>query len=758
MENKKFLRVHELAKKLGVSSKEILEIAKSKNIAIKSVLANVDENFLKVIEDYYKAKAIQKPVSKEVEISEKNALAESQTIPTTKDKQVMEEKPKTIVDETFDRYKVIKPKEANRIAVQPKYYKFKKFPRTEEQRPIRKYPGKIIEKPRKDRRGYIEESIEIKKEPKVEEKEKITVTLPVTLKEISNIFGIKVPILVKKLIEHKIFATINDFLDEDVITLLAIEFNKEVECKQQDDSDNKILQELESEVEEDEKTLLVPRPPVVVVMGHVDHGKTTLLDRIRKTNVASTEAGFITQHIGAYCAELNGKKIIFLDTPGHEAFTSMRARGVNVTDIAVIVIAADDGVMPQTIEAIDHAKAANVPIVIAINKIDKPNANPRRVKLQLSKLNILPEEWGGNTPFIELSALTGEGIERLIDTLHLQAEIMNLKFNPKRKATGIVLESQLSKATGALATLIIRNGTMYKGDLIVCDTVYGKLRNMWDDRGISLDKADCSTPVRVTGFHSLLPVGAKFYVVDNLDLAKRAASIHLERKRRLERAEKKSISLQSISKDIAEKKIKSLKIVLKTDVQGSAEVLKCALTNLSTNEVKVDIVHCGVGSVNESDVLLAYVSHGIILGFNVDIDSRASESMREKGVEVKIYNVIYQLIEEIKNVLSGMLEPEKVENKIGSAYVKALFKLHKIGTVAGCEVKDGKITRDSKIKVYRNSSLIHEGNIESLKRFRDDVKEVTAGFECGIRIAGFDDIQVGDIIEAYEIKFIPRKV
>ena len=517
-----------------------------------------------------------------------------------------------------------------------------------------------------------------------------------------------------------------------------------------------VIEELLKEEEEDESTM-VSRPPVVCVMGHVDHGKTSLLDAIRKTNVTRGEAGGITQHIGAYVVDINGQKITFLDTPGHEAFTAMRMRGANSTDIAVLVVAADDGVMPQTVEAISHAKAAGVEIIVAINKIDKPSANIERVKQELSEYELIPEDWGGTTPFVPVSAKTGEGIDDLLEMILLTAEVSELKANPNRAARGLVIEAQLDKGKGPVATILVQKGTLHVGDFIAAGACNGKVRAMMDDKGRRVKQAGPSTPVEILGLGDVPNAGEVLMSFENDKEAKNfAAAFVSENKNRLLEETKGKLSLDNLFDQIQASDLKELPIIVKADVQGSVEAVKQSLVKLSNDEVVVRVIHGGVGAVNESDVSLAATSNAIIIGFNVRPDTTAKQLAEQEGVDLRLYRVIYQAIEDVEAAMKGMLDPVYEEKIIGHAEVRQIFKASAIGNIAGSYVLDGVFTRGCKVRITREGELIYEGALASLKRFKDDVKEVKAGFECGLVFEGFDKMKEFDVVEAYIMVEVPR--
>jgi translation initiation factor IF-2 len=586
-------------------------------------------------------------------------------------------------------------------------------------------------------------------------KRQTRIALPpsITVGELAEKLGVGSAEVIKSLMTMGILATINQEIDFDAASLVADEHGFDVEPLEQQEA-----REFGIEDVQDAPEALKPRPPVVTVLGHVDHGKTSLLDAIRQTNVTAQEAGGITQHIGAYQVELGGRKITFIDTPGHEAFTAMRARGAQVTDIAVLVVAADDGVMPQTVEAINHARAAKVPIVVAINKIDKANAQPDRVKQELAQQGLVPEEWGGDTVTVEISALRKQGIQELLEMILLVADMRELKANPDRAAKGTVIEARLDKGRGPVATVLVEKGTLRVGDAIVAGEVSGKVRAMVDDQGKSVDVAGPSMPVEVLGFSEVPQAGDVLHVVPEDKLAKQLAARRSERKRAEEAQGARSVSLEALFGKIREGEVKELNLIIKADVQGSVEALRRSLENLSTDEVKVNVIHSGVGAITESDVMLASTSGAIIIGFQVRPDVNARKMAERDGVDIRLYRIIYDATSDVKSAMEGLLEPEKREVTVGKADVMATFRVPKIGVVAGCKVSEGKISRDSLVRVIRDNVVVHEGRIESLKRFKDDVSEVAAGYECGIGIAGFQDIREGDLIEAFKVEETRREL
>ncbi len=572
----------------------------------------------------------------------------------------------------------------------------------------------------------------------------------IALKVLSEKIGVTAAEITKRLFKEGIMKTINDSVDFDTAAYIADEFGVELELKL-DKTAEDVLSEGFVEDADDPSTL-EGRPPVVTVMGHVDHGKTSLLDRIRKTNVTAGEAGGITQHIGAYQVSVGGKQLTFLDTPGHAAFTAMRARGTQATDIAVLVVAADDGIMPQTVEAINHAKAANVPIIVAVNKIDKPEANIEKVKTGLTEHGLLPEEWGGDVMICPISAKTGVGVDKLLESIELLAEIKDLKANPNRKAKGVVIEAKLDQSKGPIATILVQNGTLKVSDPVIVGTVTGKIRAMIDDKGRRITSAGPSMPVSIMGLDEVPNAGDVLFAVEQEKLLKQVAEERKNKERENMIKSSQKVSLDDVFNKISEGEMKGLNIIVKADVQGSVEAVRESMEKLSNEEVKVNVIHSAVGAINDSDVMLAESSHAIIIGFNVRPDSNAKQSAERSGVDVKLYRVIYEAIEDVQNALKGMLAPKFTEVYLGKAEVREVFKISGVGQVAGCYVTEGKIMRSGKLRIYRSDIMICEGNVLQLKRFKDDVKEVGQGFECGISIEKFNDIKVGDFIECYQVE------
>ncbi len=555
--------------------------------------------------------------------------------------------------------------------------------------------------------------------------------------------------VVRCLIKNGVMASLSDVIDFDTAAIIAMDLGCKVEREVVVTIEERLIDDSEDKPED-----LVPRAPVVVVMGHVDHGKTSLLDYIRKANVVSGEAGGITQHIGAYRVEVNGNPITFLDTPGHEAFTSMRARGAMVTDVAILVVAADDGIMPQTVESINHAKAAKIPIVVAINKMDVPGANPEKIKQQLTEYELVPEEWGGDTIICPISAKTGEGIQNLLEMVVLTAEMLELKANPNRAAKGAVIEARLDKGRGPVTTLLVQNGTLHQGDVIIAGTSVGRVRVMVNDAGARITEAGPSVPVEIMGMSEVPNAGDTFNAVADERMARELAEQRKDEQKQASSAAQRKVSLEDLFSQIQQGEIKDLNIIVKADVKGSAEAIKSSLEKLSNEEVRVQVIHSGVGAINESDVMLAATSAAIIVGFNVRPDAAARDSAARSHVDIRMYRVIYDCINEIEAAMKGMLAPKYKEVVIGHAEVRQVIKISKIGTVCGCYVQDGKIQRNCGVRVVRDGVVIHEGELASLRRFKDDVKEVSSNYECGLSIEKFNDEKEGDIIEAFVMEKI----
>ena len=626
---------------------------------------------------------------------------------------------------------------------------------------VQNYAGgkqKIGNKNKKQQKGKFGNKVRNEEQEKmrrlqleIAKKAPLTVKIPdeITVGELASRMKKTAAEVIKQLIKLGVMAAVNQVIDYDTAALVAMEMGCKVEKEVIVTIEDRLIDD-----HTDTEDELISRSPVVVVMGHVDHGKTSLLDAVRKTNVASGEAGGITQHIGAYTVQINGNPITFLDTPGHAAFTSMRARGAMCTDIAILVVAADDGIMPQTIEAINHAKAANIPIIVAINKMDKYGANPDKIMQQITEYGLVPEEWGGDTIMCPISAKTGQGIDQLLEMVILTAEMQELKANPNRRAKGTVIEARLDKSRGPIATLLVQNGTLRQGDIIIAGTAVGRVRVMTDDKGNVVQQAGPSVPVEITGLAEVPGAGDTFNAVEDERMARQLVE---QRKEELKAAAAKlqtKVTLDNLFAQMQEGEMKELNLIVKADVQGSAEAVKASLEKISNDEVRVKVIHAGVGAISESDVLLASTANAIIVGFNVRPDAAAASSAQRAHVDIRMYRVIYDAINEIQDAMKGMLDPKFREAVIGHAEVRQTYKVSAIGTIAGCYVKDGKITRDAQVRVLRDNIVIHEGVLGSLQRFKDAVKEVAANYECGMSIEKFNDIKEGDVLECFVMEQI----
>ena len=581
---------------------------------------------------------------------------------------------------------------------------------------------------------------------RVEVKE-ITYSSALTVQELAEKLNRNASEIIKLLFMMGTMVTINSTLDDETIELVCMEFN--VECHKEIIIEESDFEEMMNVEEEDEENL-VSRPPVVTIMGHVDHGKTTLLDTIRKTHVTEGEFGGITQHIGAYQVSVKGKKVTFLDTPGHEAFTAMRARGAKVTDLVIIVVAADDGVMPQTKEAVDHAKAAGVPVIVAVNKIDKPNANKDRIMNEMSDLGLLPEAWGGDTIFAEVSAKFGDGVSDLLETILVVSEVENFRANPNKLATGTVIEAKLDKGRGPVTTLLVQGGTLHTGDAVVVGTAFGRVRKMTDDRGREIKEALPSTPVEIIGLNDVPIAGDIFKAFDSEKKARQIAETRLTKRIDQERNSSSAMSLDDLARQIEEGEVQDINVIVKADVQGSAEAVKASMEKIEVSGVKVNVIRSTAGAITESDIMLASASNAVIYGFNVRPNAMVRKKAEEEGVDIRLHNIIYKALEEMESAMKGMLAPVYEEVVIGQAEVRQTYKVSKVGTIAGCMVTDGHITKDCSVRLIREGVVIYTGKLGSLRRFQNDVKEVQNGFECGMTIENFNDIKEGDLIEAYE--------
>ena len=745
------IRVHALAKEIGITSKELLLKLNELEISVKNHMSTLDSAEEEKVRKLYKKSSSKNESPLKNENSDKKRDKSKKNNPNKEKQSEKKLDNKTSKKENKD----INSQKEKDVEKTPNNKKNKK----------NKSKHKDNKDDKDDKNNSFKRDL-TKKKPKkkvksrhrVEEEDKgddsIIVIAPITVKDFANQLGVSVSTVITKLIGLGVMANQNQSIDEDTCILLADELGIEIEIEAPN-----LDQSVEEEyglLKEDKERDLKPRPPVVTVMGHVDHGKTSLLDSIKKTHVTQSEAGGITQHIGAYTVNLSGKKITFLDTPGHEAFTSMRLRGAQTTDIAILVVAADDGVMPQTLEAISHARSADVPIIVAITKIDKPEGNPERVKQELMNENLVPEEWGGDTIVVGISSKTGEGIDDLLEMILLVAEMKELKANPNRRAVGTIIEANLDKAKGPMATILIKNGTLRFGDAVVSGTCSGRIRAMEDDKGKRVKKAGPSMPVVILGLNDVPNAGDTIYAVNDDKTAKTIADKNKEISREKRLSQTTKISLDNLFEKISEEDVKELNIVVKGDVKGSVEALNQSLLKLSTEEVKISVIHSGVGGINESDVTLASASNAIVIGFNVRPNINAIELAKTEDVEIRTYRVIYEIINDIEQAAKGMLDPDIVEEILGRCEIRQTFKLPNNQMVAGVYVLSGKILRNSKVKVLRDDVVIHEGDIASLKRFKDDAKELATGFEGGLVIDGFNDIKEGDLLESYIMKEVER--
>ncbi len=727
------MRVYEYAKQQNISSKEVITKLKEMDIEVKNHMATIEGDILKKLDQTFGKKTETAKATSE-QNKNNNSKPPVNNNATTK-----------VVDKKEVKNKPVTPK--NRDAKKPENQGQKKGFQSNHNNNNRR--NKNNRQKGNNRPNHQQQPVQPKPEKKLPEK--ITFIGSLTVGELAKKLGKEPSEIIKKLFMLGVMATINQELDKDSIELIASEYGVEVEEEIVFD-----VTEFEQYVEEDNEEDLIERPSIVTIMGHVDHGKTTTLDSIRNTKVTAGEAGGITQHIGAYQVVENGKKITFLDTPGHAAFTTMRARGAQVTDITVLVVAADDGVMPQTVEAINHAKAAEVPIIVAVNKMDKPTANPDRVMQELTEHGLVPEAWGGDTIFVPISALTGEGIDNLLEMILLVGEVEEYKANPKRRATGTVIEAKLDKGRGSVATLLVQNGTLRIGDPIVVGNTFGRVRAMVNDLGRRVKEAGPSTPVEITGLSDVPQAGDQFVVFEDEKKARQVGEARAQKQLVEQRGDKVKVSLEDLFEHIKQGEMKEINLIVKADVQGSVEALAASLQKIDVEGVKVKIIHTGVGAINESDITLASASNAIVIGFNVRPDVNAKRTAEAEEVDIRLHRIIYKVIEEIESAMKGMLDPEFEEKVIGQAEVRTTFKVSKIGTIAGSYVTDGKITRDSGVRLIRDGVVIFEGEIDTLKRFKDDVKEVAQNYECGITIAKFNDIKEGDIIEAFVMQEVDR--
>lgn len=692
-------RIYEYAKEINLKSKDIIDELKKNNIEVSNHMQALEENDIKILDKTFKK---QETAKKEQTTTQANTNKPNTNKPNNKPNNNQQKNNKN---------KKQNNKKQNNQQQQPKEV-------------VQETPSLIT----------YEEGI--------------------TVGELADKINKDASEIIKKLFLLGVVANINQGLDTETVELICADYDIESELEVHVDA-----MDLENyfDVEDENDESLIERPAVVTIMGHVDHGKTTLLDSIRNTRVTAGEAGGITQHIGAYQIENNNKKITFLDTPGHAAFTTMRARGAQVTDITILVVAADDGVMPQTIEAINHAKAAEVPIIVAVNKVDKPTANPDRVMQELGEHGLYPEDWGGDTIFVQLSAIQGDGIDDLLEMIGLVSEIEELKAKPDRAAVGTVIEAELDKSRGPAASLLVQNGTLEVGDSLVVGNTYGRVRAMVSDLGKRIKSAGPSTPVEITGLHDVPQAGDRFVVFKNEKQARQIGEKRQQDNILKQRQDSKSVSLDNLFEQMKQGEMKDLNIIIKGDVQGSVEALAASLMKIDVEGVNVRIIHTAVGAINASDVTLAAASNGIIIGFNVRPDAGAKRAAEEENVDMRLHRIIYKVIEEIESAMKGLLDPEYEEKVIGQAEVRQTFKVSKVGTIAGSYVTEGKITRDSRVRIIRDGIVIFEGELDTLKRFKDDAKEVATGYECGITIEKFNDIKEGDIFEAFKMVEIERK-
>ncbi|SFP08828.1 translation initiation factor IF-2 [Salibacterium halotolerans] len=709
------MRIYEYAKTVNKSSKEVVNELKNMNIPVSNHMSVISEDTVAKLEG---------------KNNKQNDTAEKKT----------EEPGKNTGNNTGNRSNKNNTGNNGQQAARPGGNNNRKHGGQQQNQPKNQPKNK---KPNNRNKGKKNRKNNGRKQP-APTPEKITFTGSLTVGELADKLNKESSEIIKKLMNLGVMATINEDLEKESIELIAADYDVEVEEEVEVDE-----LDLAHQVEIDDPETLEKRPPVVTIMGHVDHGKTTLLDSIRQTKVTAGEAGGITQHIGAYQVKENDKKITFLDTPGHAAFTTMRARGAQVTDITILVVAADDGVMPQTKEAINHAKAAEVPIIVAVNKMDKEGANPDRVMQELTEFELVPEAWGGDTIFVNVSAVNNQGLDELLEMILLVAEVEEIQANPSKRARGTVVEARLDKGRGPVATLLVQAGTMQVGDPIVVGNTHGKIRAMVSDTGQRVKSAGPSTPVEITGLSGVPLAGDQFVQLQDEKKARQLGEARAVRAREQERGQTAKVSIDDLFSQIQENEMKEINVIVKADVQGSVEAVKGSLEKIEVEGVKVNIIHAGAGAIAESDIILASASNAIVIGFNVRPDANAKRTAESEKVDVRLHRVIYDAIEEIESAMKGMLDPVYQEKVIGQVEVRQLFKVSRIGTIAGSYVTEGKITRDSNVRVIREGVVIHEGKINDLKRYKDDAKEVQSGYECGITIEKFNDIKEGDIIEAY---------
>lgn len=747
------IRVHEYAKQVNKTSKEVIEALNKLNVSVTNHMSMLENDIVtKLNQSFKNNKDVKQPtqnVSQKQQQPVKKQEGQKQQSATSKPKANNQQQTRQNSNSSNEKSKNIKGNQ-NRNMTQNNNNNNNNNNRRGgggyNQRPK---PGIHGGKRRHPKTHQPSQPVKQKELP-----EKITFVESLSVAELAKKLHREPSEIIKKLFMLGVMATINQELDKDAIELICADYGVEVEEEIRVD-----ITDLETHFEQTEEIneeQLSERPPVVTIMGHVDHGKTTLLDSIRNTKVTAGEAGGITQHIGAYQVTEGDKKITFLDTPGHAAFTTMRARGAKVTDLTILVVAADDGVMPQTVEAINHAKAAEVPIIVAVNKMDKPSANPDRVMQELTEHGLVPEAWGGETIFVPISALKGEGIDTLLEMILLVAEVGELKANPNRLAIGTVIEAQLDKGRGSVATLLVQDGTLKVGDPIVVGHTYGRVRAMVNDKGRRGKEAGPSTPVEITGLNDVPQAGDRFVVFEDEKTARQVGETRAMSAIQAQRSEKQRVTLDNLFEQMSQGEMKELNLIVKADVQGTVEAMAASLMKIDVEGVNVKIIHTGAGAITESDISLAAASNAIVIGFNVRPDVNAKRAAEEEGVDIRLHRIIYKVIEEIEQAMKGMLDPEFEEKIIGQAEVRQTIKVSKVGTIAGSYVTEGKVTRDSGVRVIRDNVVIFEGELDTLKRFKDEVKEVARGYECGITITNFNDIKEGDIIEAYIMEEVKR--
>lgn len=759
------MRIYEYAKKQGITSKDVIEKLKGMKIEVANHMSTIESGTVTKLDSIFKKNGSQPQETKRKDKPNNGRQRSAANIrPQGKDNR----KGGSNGQQQQGRQRNNKPQQGQSAQGSQGSQQNAKNGRTHKQNQQKNENGQMRQngknhfkggnkgpnrnkKPNQQRQRQKQHQHQPAPPKQKELPEKITFTESLSVAELAKKLHREPSEIIKKLFMLGVIATINQELDKDAIELICAEYGVEVEEEVQIDKTD-----LEVYFTEDKNEDLVERPSVVTIMGHVDHGKTTLLDSLRNTKVTAGEAGGITQHIGAYQIETNGKHITFLDTPGHAAFTTMRARGAKVTDITILVVAADDGVMPQTVEAINHAKAAEVPIIVAVNKIDKPTANPDRVMQELTEHGLVPEDWGGDTIFVPISALKGEGIDTLLEMILLVSEVEELKANPARLALGTVIEAQLDKGRGPVATLLVQNGTLKVGDPIVAGNTFGRVRAMVNDIGRRVKEAGPSTPVEITGLNDVPQAGDRFVVFEDEKTARQVGEARSQQALQALRNESSRVSLDTLFEQMKQGEMKDLHVIIKADVQGSAEALAASLQKIEVDGVNIKIIHSGVGAINESDITLAAASNAIVIGFNVRPDVNAKRAAESENVDIRLHRIIYKAIEEIEAAMKGMLDPEYEEKVIGQAEVRQTFKVSKIGTIAGSYVTDGKITRDSGVRLIRDGIVIFEGEIDDLKRFKDNVKEVSQGYECGITIKNFNDVKEGDVIEAFLMEEVER--